>query len=113
MINNLVLNQSNLCMWFLTIIVYTAIKKQYQYIIDYRMSKIFQNKLINHFGRKESNPDIKMNAGRRPLSEPRAENGNYIGNTNRPLNEPQHVNEMIGKLTKNIRYLEKELIIFK
>ena len=39
-----------------------------------------------------------MNTGRWPMPEQKAENGNYIGNTNRPLNQPQHVNEMIGMI---------------
>lgn len=76
---------------------------------------MFHNKLINHFGRKESKPDINMHEGRRAASEPRAENGNFIGNTGNYMFEPKHVNDEIGihMLSLISLHIEKELVIFR
>lgn len=79
-------------------------------------------KLIHNFGRREevvdTDQESNAGAGKRSGSEPKAQNGNYIGmlhlptliinniwigNTDKPLKYPKHVNDEI----------EKELITFK
>lgn len=80
-------------------------------------------KLIHNFGRREevveTDQESNAGAGKRSGSEPKAQNGNYIGkclfistsfllililgNADKPLKYPKHVNDEI----------EKELITFK
>jgi len=67
-----------------------------------------KQKLMYNFGRKEevldqSNQEDSHIHNKRAISEPRAINGNYIGNTDKELYAPHHINEEI----------EKELVIFK